>query len=61
MRTRFFVLVLSAIVVLSISAYFGVSAQDAIVQPASPLPPPSPTAEAQPPDPVAQRALDYVA
>jgi hypothetical protein len=61
MRTRILVLVLSAIVVISLSIHFGASAQDAVVQPASPLPPPSPTAEEQPLDPAAQRALDYVA
>ena len=61
MRTRMLVLVLSAIVVISLSIHFGVSAQDAVVQPVSPLPPPTPTAAAGPLDPVAQRALQYVA
>lgn len=61
MRTRMLVLVLSAIVVISLSIHFGVSAQDAVVQPVSPLPPPAPTVEAPPLDPAARRALEYAA
>ena len=45
MRTRILVLVLLVITVGSPVVYFGVSAQDVVVQPASPLPPPSPTVE----------------
>ncbi len=62
MRTRILVLMLLVITVGSTVVYFGVSAQDAaIAQPASPLPPPSPTVETQPLDPAARRALEYAA
>jgi hypothetical protein len=62
MRTRILVLMLLVITVGSLVVYFGVSAQDAaIAQPASPLPPPSPTVETQPLDPAARRALEYAA
>ncbi|MFN3334840.1 MAG: S8 family serine peptidase, partial [Caldilinea sp.] len=59
MRTRILVFMLLVIVVVATFAYFGVSAQDVVVQPASPLPPPSPTVETQPLDPAARRALEY--
>jgi hypothetical protein len=53
---------LSGIVVVATFAYFRVAAQDAsIAQPASPLPSPSPTDQAYPLDPAAQRALAYAA
>lgn len=61
MCTRILVLVLLVITVGSPVVYFGVSAQDVVAQPASPLPPPSPTVETQPLDTAAQRALEYAA
>jgi hypothetical protein len=61
MRARILVLMLLVIAVGSTVVCLGVSAQDAVVQPASPLPPPSPAIEAPSLDVADQRALEYAA